>query len=94
MALSSCGTNAQVKTEEGEETVFMRAYRVPDNTDVLVVVEDRDLDVSDEPDKVDVKLHADSGSDLTLTLTETGAHTGIFSGKVKISTAGDDVTIA
>jgi len=136
-----CGTNVQVKGNDGDETVFMRSHRVQDNTEVMVVVEDRDLDISDDPDKVDVKLHVSSGSDIslttaattpaaitpptatkapatvatttvatptvaptavaapaapvtpvdtstdfTLTLMETGAHTGIFSGKVKIST--------
>ncbi len=87
-----CGTNVKVKGEgdEEEETVFMRAHHVPDNTVETVVVEDRDLDVSDDLDKVDVKLHADSGNDMTLTLTETGVHTGRFSGKVKINSTANN----
>jgi len=80
-----CGTEGTLNTDDGPQKVFMRAYRVPNNTNVIVSVEDRDLDISDTPDKVTVKLHADSGSDLSLELTETGAHTGIFNGLAKIT---------
>lgn len=80
-----CGTEATVTTDDGPQKVFMRAYRIPNNTGVITTVEDRDLDTSDAADKVTVKLHAESGADLTLTLSETGTHTGVFSGVAKIS---------
>ncbi|MBM3982277.1 MAG: tetratricopeptide repeat protein [Planctomycetes bacterium] len=46
-------------------------------------VKDADRDVSDQPDKITVKLVAASGDTVTATLTETGPHTGVFEGTAK-----------
>lgn len=46
-------------------------------------VKDADRDVSDQPDKITMKLVAASGDTVTVTLTETGPHTGIFEGTAK-----------
>ena len=46
-------------------------------------VKDADRDVSDQPDKITLKLVAASGDTVTVTLTETGPHTGIFEGTAK-----------
>lgn len=43
-------------------------------------VEDPDRDLSDEADKITVKLVAASGDQVQVTLPETGPHTGIFEG--------------
>ncbi len=69
-----------------DEKVFVRAYRVSNGTVLTCMVEDRDLDVSDAPDKVNVKIKTDTGAALDLALTETGPHTGAFSGSFKVST--------
>ena len=77
--------------DDPDHAITMAVYRVNGDADakdniVNVTVEDRDLDTTDDPDKVTVKLHGDSGTDLPVTLTETGNHTGIFTCKVKITT--------
>jgi TolA-binding protein len=56
------------------------------NTPITINVEDRDLDTSDAPDKVNVKMQAASGANTTVALTETGAHTGAFTSTIKLST--------
>ena len=50
---------------------------------IYLRVKDADRDVSDQPDKITVKLVAASGDTVTVTLTETGPHTGIFEGTAK-----------
>jgi len=47
---------------------------------IYLRVKDADRDISDQPDKIQVKLAAASGDQVTATLTETGSHTGIFEG--------------
>lgn len=72
--------------EEGQ-ALFMRVSRVSgNNTPITINVEDRDLDTSDAPDKVNVKMQAASGANTTVALTETGAHTGAFTSTIKLST--------
>lgn len=91
-------------SEEDDHRVFIRAYRVStNNTPLVVKVEDRDLDNTDEADKVTVKAKAASGAEQAVTLTETGTHTGIFTGVMKVSSegaadalkvkSGDDISI-
>ncbi|MFO0823166.1 MAG: tetratricopeptide repeat protein, partial [Gemmataceae bacterium] len=50
---------------------------------VYIRVKDADRDVTDQPDKITVKLVAASGDQVTAVLTETGSHTGIFEGTAK-----------
>jgi TolA-binding protein len=50
---------------------------------VYVRVRDADRDVSDQPDKIAVKLVSAGGDQVTAVLTETGPHTGIFEGTAK-----------
>ncbi len=50
---------------------------------IYIRVKDADRDVSDQPDKITVKLVAASGDQVTALLTETGPHTGIFEGTAK-----------
>lgn len=47
---------------------------------IYLRVKDADSDVSDDRDTVQVKLTAASGDSLTVTLRETGPHTGVFEG--------------
>ncbi len=54
----------------------------PGNLIYLRVV-DADRDLTDQPDIVQVKLTAASGDQVSVTLTETGPHTGIFEGTAK-----------
>lgn len=49
---------------------------------IYLRVKDADRDVSDQPDKVQVKLLAASGDQVTAVLTETGPHTGVFEATV------------
>jgi len=50
---------------------------------IYIRIKDADRDLTDQPDKVLVKLTAASGDQVTVTLTETGPHTGIFEGTAK-----------
>ncbi|MBA4186723.1 MAG: hypothetical protein C0467_01770 [Planctomycetaceae bacterium] len=50
---------------------------------VYIRVKDADRDVTDQPDKIAIKLVAASGDQVTALLTETGPHTGIFEGTAK-----------
>ena len=54
----------------------------PGNLIYLRVV-DADRDLTDQPDTIQVKLTAASGDQVSVTLTETGPHTGIFEGTAK-----------
>jgi TolA-binding protein len=54
----------------------------PGNT-IYLRVKDADRDLTDQPDKVSVKLTSTSGDSVTVVLTETGPHTGIFEGTAK-----------
>ena len=75
--------------DDEARNVFVRAFRESiDGTPVTVKVEDRDLDVTDQPDKVTVKAHSASGGDFDVVLTETGDHTGVYTGVMKLSAAG------
>ena len=60
---------------------------------VHVVVEDPDLDTTDDPDTVVVTVTSTSDEvGIEVTLTETGSHTGIFSGLVEIGDTSDEGT--
>jgi len=72
--------------QDKDSKVFVHAYRVNNGANLVAVVTDRDLDTTDAPDKVNVKIKAESGADSTLTLTETGNHTGVFTGKFSVVT--------
>ena len=50
---------------------------------IYLRVKDADRDISDERDKITIKLVAASGDTVTVTLTETGSHTGVFEGTAK-----------
>jgi TolA-binding protein len=72
--------------EDPEEKVFVRAYRVSNGTSLICMIEDRDLDGTDAPDRVTVKLKTDTGAGVDVALAETGPHTGTFSGTFKVTT--------
>jgi len=58
---------------------------------VQVIVEDRDLDVTDSPDVFDiVVVSGTDGAGITVELTETGDHTGIFTGLFTLGETSDD----
>ena len=58
---------------------------------VHVTVDDRDLDVTDAPDTVDVNVKSDTDMPgITVTLTETGDHTGVFTGLLELGNTSDD----
>src|SRR4029079_1819671 len=50
---------------------------------IYLRVQDADRDMSDEADKIVVKLTANSGDQVQATIVETGPHTGVFEGSVK-----------
>ncbi|MCE9567709.1 MAG: tetratricopeptide repeat protein [Planctomycetes bacterium] len=50
---------------------------------IYIRVKDADRDVSDQADKITIKLVAASGDQVSAVLTETGPHTGIFEGQAK-----------
>ena len=59
---------------------------------VQVTVDDRDLDQTDAPDTVDVLVTSDSdGTGFTLTLTETGDHTGVFVALFELGDVTDEL---
>ncbi|MEI6521166.1 MAG: tetratricopeptide repeat protein, partial [bacterium] len=76
------------KVEDVDRKVFIRAPRVPLNSVVTILLDDRDRDVSDVIDSEKVKVTTDSGQTLDVTLQETGTHTGSFRGTFKISPDG------
>ena len=58
---------------------------------VHVIVDDRDLDTTDDPDTVEVVVTSDLDMvGITVLLTETGSHTGIFSGLVELGDTSDE----
>ncbi|MFO0802478.1 MAG: tetratricopeptide repeat protein [Gemmataceae bacterium] len=50
---------------------------------IYIRVKDADRDLTDQPDKISLKLTAASGDQVGVVLTETGPHTGIFEGTAK-----------
>ncbi len=50
---------------------------------IYIRIKDGDRDLSNEADKVIVKLTADSGDQVQVSLTETAGHSGVFEGTVK-----------
>jgi TolA-binding protein len=63
---------------------FVRAWRISRDTPVVVEVDDRDLDTSDAADTATVHLQSSGGGSADLKLTETGGHTGVFTGSLPI----------
>ena len=51
--------------------------------ELTIQVDDADMDVSDKPDTVSVDVTTRGKDSEKLTLTETGAHTGVFRGSIK-----------
>ena len=56
------------------------ANQIKPGNPIYFRVLDPDRDISNEVDKIVVKLTAESGDDVQVALTETGAHTGVFEG--------------
>ncbi len=50
---------------------------------VYIRVKDADRDLTDQPDQLAIKLTGTSGDTVTVQLTETGPHTGVFEGTAK-----------
>lgn len=59
--------------------------QVKPGNQVYLRVQDADRDLSDEADKVTVKLVSTSGDQVQVALKETGAHTGLFEGTARTS---------
>ncbi|MFM7846833.1 MAG: tetratricopeptide repeat protein [Planctomycetota bacterium] len=59
---------------------FRPENQIKPGNQVYLRVKDADRDLGNEIDKIVVKLAADSGDQVQVTLKETGAHTGIFEG--------------
>lgn len=68
-----------------KQKLFVRTHRLPSNGTASVQLTDRDQDISDAVDKVTIKARTAAG-EVPVTLQETGTHTGIFSGKLTLST--------
>lgn len=72
------------EAREREENRRASQARPPDQlkpgNPIYMRVLDADRDLSDQPDKITIKLEAASGDQVKSTLTETGPHTGIFEG--------------
>lgn len=68
-------------TEEDERVSQARpANQIKPGNPVYLRVKDADQDTTNEADKLVIKLTADSGDQVQVTLTETGPHTGLFEG--------------
>jgi TolA-binding protein len=76
----------QLAREQAEENADKRvsqsrpAYQIKPGNPIYIRVKDGDRDLSNEADSVVVKLTADSGDQVQVTLKETGPHSGIFEG--------------
>ena len=58
---------------------------------IEVVVEDRDLDVSTDPDVVIVNVNSTTDpTGIAVTLTETGGSTGVFSASIELAATSDE----
>jgi tetratricopeptide (TPR) repeat protein len=68
--------------ESGERRVseVRPANQIKPGNPIYLRVKDADRDLSNEADRLVVKLVADSGDQIQVPLQETGPHTGIFSG--------------
>ncbi|MDA0832651.1 MAG: tetratricopeptide repeat protein [Planctomycetota bacterium] len=76
----------QKEVDDSPEAIERRAsqirpaWQVKPGNQIYLRVEDADRDNSNEPDEIVVRLNAESGDSLQVTMTETGPHTGIFEG--------------
>ncbi|QDU92957.1 tetratricopeptide repeat protein [Lignipirellula cremea] len=76
------------REQREEEEADMRlsqgrpASQIKPGNPIYLRVKDPDRDLGDEPDTIPVKLTANSGDQVQITLTETGPHTGVFEGVV------------
>lgn len=59
------------------------ANQIKPGNEIYLRVKDGDRDLSNEADKIVVKLTADSGDQVQVQMVETGPHTGIFEGTTK-----------
>ena len=59
------------------------ANQIKPGNPIYIRVKDGDRDMSGDIDQVVIKLTADSGDQIQVTLQETGSHTGIFEGTAK-----------
>ncbi len=77
---------ARAENEDERVSQSRPANQIKPGNPVYLRVKDADQDVTNEADKVVVKLTADSGDQVQVTLLETGPHTGIFEG---LATTGE-----
>ena len=71
------------ETEENQDERVSQgrpANQIKPGNLIYLKVKDADRDLSDEQDTIVVKLEADSGDQVQLTMKETSAHSGIFEG--------------
>jgi TolA-binding protein len=76
----------EARDQDGEDKRVSQGRprdQVKPGNPIYLRVKDADRDLSDEPDKVSVKLTATSGDQVQVDLIETGPHTGIFEAMVK-----------
>lgn len=66
--------------------IFVQALRVSNGSQLAAHFQNRDFDDTDAPDKVTIQVTTASGVALPLALTETGAHTGLFTAPFVVST--------
>ena len=83
------GFSKQLEREENEQQEELRVSQLrpsnqikPGNL-IYIRVKDADRDLSDETDRVVVKLAAESGDEVQVALTETGPHDGVFEGSAR-----------
>ena len=74
---------ARDEMEETRKGVSRPKNQVKPGNLVYLRVKDADRDLTDQPDKMAIKLTSTSGDQVSVILTETGAHTGIFEGTAK-----------
>ena len=79
--------------QEGKRQIFIQTYRVSNGTPAVLRVDDRDLDTTDAADTTTVTLRPEHGTPMSVTLTETGIHTGVFLGNIKVTTAVEPGTL-
>ncbi len=81
---SGWSARAGVRTKEDKRKSIDRPKdQIKPGNLIYLRVKDPDRDLTDEPDTIQVKLVAASGDQVSVTLTETGPHTGVFEGTAK-----------
>lgn len=71
------------ENQDRRRSLVRPANQIKPGNEIYLRVKDGDRDLTNDADKIVVKLTADSGDQVQVTLLETGSHTGVFEGTSK-----------